>query len=728
MPHGIDSRPIHTEARASADDFLESAATIHEDAPVYFLHIPKTGGTALVNILESFYAPTEIFPYRLGWSEFVRKKPAADTELPQQYALYQGNFTCNLRKVVRRRLRYLTVLRNPIERALSYYAAVMSDEDHFLHRRARQLKNFESYLHDPETRPTIANFQLRMIAFDVDPLEAAVTGSGDNLALERALETKPFDLSEQQLLERAKTRLRSFCMVGISERYDDSISLMCELFEWPVPDLSVVRERKPSDSHQEHIDPVLLKQLQQANQADLALYAYAGSLFEEALRNTKLTRPSFGAFVSYASNQEDVILHRVFSNVNRGCYIDVGAQDPVGDSVTKAFYDRGWRGINIEPVERYYRRLQQERPDEINIQALAGASAAVVNFYEVENTGLSTVSRTSAESYAAQGFTVRPQSVAVKTLTEICDSCAVNDLHFLKIDAEGSEADVLRGLDLQKIRPWVIVIEATIPNSPEPNFDHWEALIQNYRYECVYKDGLNRFYLAAERAALRAHFQDPPNVFDRFVRSSELSLREKARGTAVRYRIVLRELERLHRSAGVEAKAFEVERKQAIEQIKALTNSLTIAEAYAKTLERERERVLNEVAKQIAELTASVTATEAYAKSLERERERVLDETVKQIAELTVSLTATEAYAKSLERDRERVHDEVVKQIEALAASKTSADAHVEALLTQLERARDAASAHTLEQQQLMSLLEKTEAKLDSYRKHWIFRVLGHPR
>jgi hypothetical protein len=55
-------------------------------------------------------------------------------------------------------------------------------------------------------------------------------------------------------------------------------------------------------------------------------------------------------FISYAQNNEDVLLWRALGHVQDGFYIDVGASDPVEHSVTRAFYDAGWRGINIEPL------------------------------------------------------------------------------------------------------------------------------------------------------------------------------------------------------------------------------------------------------------------------------------------------------------------------------------------------------------------------------------------
>ena len=56
------------------------------------------------------------------------------------------------------------------------------------------------------------------------------------------------------------------------------------------------------------------------------------------------------AFRSYAQNFEDLMLYRALGKVERGFYIDIGAHHPEIDSVSKAFVDRGWRGVHVEPV------------------------------------------------------------------------------------------------------------------------------------------------------------------------------------------------------------------------------------------------------------------------------------------------------------------------------------------------------------------------------------------
>jgi len=128
-------------------------------------------------------------------------------------------------------------------------------------------------------------------------------------------------------------------------------------------------------------------------------------------------------FVSHAQNCEDVMLWRALKHVNKGFYVEVGAAHPDEYSVTRAFYDTGWRGINVEPTSTYFRRLAGARPRDINLNVALSAPAC--------------------------------------TLAEVCREHVTGDVHFLKVDVEGAEATVLADGDLRMCHPWVIVGEAT---------------------------------------------------------------------------------------------------------------------------------------------------------------------------------------------------------------------------------------------------------------------------
>ncbi|HXH02007.1 MAG TPA: FkbM family methyltransferase [Candidatus Competibacteraceae bacterium] len=223
------------------------------------------------------------------------------------------------------------------------------------------------------------------------------------------------------------------------------------------------------------------------------------------------------SFVSYAQNLEDVMLWRALKHVEKGFYIDIGAWSPYTDSVTRAFYERGWRGINVEPNSEWCERLIRARPDDIVLQTAIAEQPGVLEFYTIPSTGLSTLDRTIADRHASHGWEVVPTEVDVITLDMLWERhVGARDVHFLKVDVEGFEEQVLAGNDWQRHRPWVVVVEATEPMTQIETHEIWEPRLLEAGYIMVYADGLNRFYLAAEHAELTPAFRYPPNVFDGF--------------------------------------------------------------------------------------------------------------------------------------------------------------------------------------------------------------------
>lgn len=164
-------------------------------------------------------------------------------------------------------------------------------------------------------------------------------------------------------------------------------------------------------------------------------------------------------FVSYAQNFEDVILWRALGHVQNGFYVDVGAQDPLTDSVSLAFYERGLRGIHVEPNAHYAQRLRESRPDEVVIQAAAGDETGSITFFEIPNTGLSTADRRIADQHAGREIQARQVTVPSMTLDEIFARCP-GSVHWLKIDAEGFEGRILDGWRDSAVRPWRLLWKA----------------------------------------------------------------------------------------------------------------------------------------------------------------------------------------------------------------------------------------------------------------------------
>jgi FkbM family methyltransferase len=235
-------------------------------------------------------------------------------------------------------------------------------------------------------------------------------------------------------------------------------------------------------------------------------------------------------FVSYAQNFEDVILWRALRHIEQGFYIDIGAYSPRIDSVTQAFYERGWRGINIEPLPESLQQFLNARPEDINLDVAVGAMAGESILNVASNPGLSTMNGGQAVQRVRDGLSIAPMAVRVETINTVWAAHVRSDqhVHFLKIDVEGHERAVLLGNDWKAHRPWITVVEATLPGTAEPSHESWEPILTDSCYRYVYFDGLNRFYLAEEHGDLADAFSTPPNVFDNFVRASEVQAVERA--------------------------------------------------------------------------------------------------------------------------------------------------------------------------------------------------------
>lgn len=277
------------------------------------------------------------------------------------------------------------------------------------------------------------------------------------------------------------------------------------------------------------------------------------------------------SFISYAQNFEDVVLWRALKHVNTGFYIDVGANDPDIDSVTRAFYERGWRGINIEPTSQWFQRLQEARERDINLQLAVGSESGEIPLYEIADTGLSTADISIAERHQSErGLEYVELTVPQETLGNICEQYHISPIHFLKIDVEGMEKAVLEGADFSKIRPWIVVVESTCPNSQKENYSEWEPILQNTGYTYVYSDGLNRFYLAEEHSELVSKFQYPPNYFDDFVPNKQLEVEVKLKNTVTHLKEVESELALVQ----AEVKKYQNEREKSVAEVKRIEDEL----------------------------------------------------------------------------------------------------------------------------------------------------------
>jgi FkbM family methyltransferase len=218
------------------------------------------------------------------------------------------------------------------------------------------------------------------------------------------------------------------------------------------------------------------------------------------------------SFVSYAQNFEDVLLHRVFGGQGTGFYVDIGACHPVNGSTTKAFYDLGWSGINVEPSSTFA-EFETARPRDVNLQMAVMDRAGEVAF--IEDKRYLGTSHVVGEEIRSGGVRMVPCDTLEAIVRAYSQGRPVD---FIKVDVEGAEAAIVRSTNWHLLRPRVLLLEATLPWSSRLTNHDWEPVLLEQGYVRAFFDGINCFYIPEEEApVLLRHFEAPVNVLDRVV-------------------------------------------------------------------------------------------------------------------------------------------------------------------------------------------------------------------
>ncbi len=211
--------------------------------------------------------------------------------------------------------------------------------------------------------------------------------------------------------------------------------------------------------------------------------------------------------LSYSQNLEDYHLSLAFAGQAMGTYVDIGAGHPIADNVSFWFYERGWRGVVIEPQSELATLYPRLRPRDIIVDGLVGRECIETDFHVVDRLhGLSTTKEGVAQASQALGVSYQTVRKPMTTLAKLCETHDLGTIDFLKIDVEGAERDVLLSGDWERFRPRGVVAEAVTPMTSEPSWQDWESFLIARNYRFVLFDTLNRFYVAEEH----------PEIIDRF--------------------------------------------------------------------------------------------------------------------------------------------------------------------------------------------------------------------
>ncbi len=219
--------------------------------------------------------------------------------------------------------------------------------------------------------------------------------------------------------------------------------------------------------------------------ADVGMYQEIVNQF----RNT-ITRTFKPAGKRGSQGNEDIILRELLPETS-GVYVDIGAAEPVNLSNTWAFYERGWRGLLVEPLFQYWPLILHQRPGDFLYDS------AVRNYdgftmFRIQGTVSSVMPNWNIQDYAKMIVPCETTATLLAKFPAIRDACRL-----CSIDVEGAEKEVLESIDWTTFHPEVFVVEYIEYNPHQRGNDisgEWAGLLTDQGYREVVRTDMNIIY------------------------------------------------------------------------------------------------------------------------------------------------------------------------------------------------------------------------------------------
>jgi len=170
---------------------------------------------------------------------------------------------------------------------------------------------------------------------------------------------------------------------------------------------------------------------------------------------------------SYSGGAIDLIIDHYFKDQKKGIYIDIGAYHPFIGNNTYKLFSKGWSGINVDLDFQSIDIFKFFRPKDENICVGVSSKTTEKNFYfHHDRSAINTLD--DKMGYRAKEV----RKIKTTTLNKILESSKFksSDIDFISIDVEGHELEVIKGLDLEKYSPKIIVIEHQDPAMKKVEF------------------------------------------------------------------------------------------------------------------------------------------------------------------------------------------------------------------------------------------------------------------
>lgn len=224
---------------------------------IIFMHLPKTGGGTFSRVLESQYPRDQVYRYSKTRRAAMAAFDALPDERKQRYRAIHGHMDFGLHERLPQPATYLTILREPLSRMISFYDFVRQHEGHGKHDLLK-----DASFADIVDRQAVPDNQLTRRLAGI-----AQVHDGDTVVTDA-------------LLQQAKDHLEHyFSVVGLTNRFDESLILAKRTYGWRLP-LYYRTNIAVKKTDRNMLDDAEMQQVRDYCAYDIALYEWAAARFE----------------------------------------------------------------------------------------------------------------------------------------------------------------------------------------------------------------------------------------------------------------------------------------------------------------------------------------------------------------------------------------------------------------------------------------------------------------
>ena len=238
-----------------------------QEKSIIFVHIPKAAGSTLNKIIERQYEPKAIFSTKmaLGVQESIAEFKKLPEARKREIKVIHGHMDFGLHEYFPQTCTYITIIRDPVDRIISHYYFVLRTPQHYLYQKVTS-KDM-----------SLKDYVTSRISTELDNGQTRVLSGVESIG---------FGQCSTEMLESAKKNIREhFAVVGLTERFDETLMLLKRAFGWKnhfYVKANVTKNRPIK----ENFSKETLNLIEKYNELDIELYKYVEQMFEEIINQS----------------------------------------------------------------------------------------------------------------------------------------------------------------------------------------------------------------------------------------------------------------------------------------------------------------------------------------------------------------------------------------------------------------------------------------------------------